>query len=503
MAQSPEAPPAPAAGEGTHQLRRGSLGVFGVAFFVVSAAAPLTAMAGGAPTAIAFSNGAGVPAAYVLVVLMLLVFSVGYTAMARHHTSTGAFYSYIARGLRQRAGGAAALLALLGYNAMQIGLYGLFGVAMSGWLKDPLGDGSGGADVPWWVCSLVALAVISVLGYRQVDLSLKVLAVLVVAEFLVVLVLDVAILARGGSMASGAPISASPFGWEALTGLGGGALALAVLFNSAAFVGFEATTIYSEEARDPRRTVPRATYVAVLTIGVFYVFTTWLMVNAGGLDGVQQFIADLGPDPTVMLFAIGGQYVGTSFVAVMSLLFATSVFAALLAFHNAVARYLYALGREGLLPDTLGRTHAVHLSPHAGSVSQSVLAAVVVVIFVVTDRDPVTQLFVWLTNLGTLAILVLMAMASFAVLAFFRRHPDLDANVWRTLVAPLVAGVALVAAVVFAYLSFDDLIGPQGWLTWGLPLFVPVAAVAGVVAAGVLQRRDPQRYAEMGRHRDI
>ena len=499
MAQSSEAPPAGHAGaDGSHQLRRGSLGVFGIAFFVVSAAAPLTAMAGGAPTAIAFSNGAGIPAAYLLVVLMLLVFSVGYTAMARHHTSTGAFYSYIARGLRQRAGGAAALLALLGYNAMQIGLYGLFGVAMSGFLADPVG-----VDVPWWVCAFVALALISVLGYRQVDLSLKVLSVLVVAEFVVVLALDVAIMAKGGTMATGAPLSASPFGWQALTGLGGSALALAVLFNSAAFVGFEATTIYSEEARDPKRTVPRATYVAVLTIGVFYVFTTWLMVNAGGLGGVQKFIADLGPDPTVMLFALGDAYVGTGFVQVMSLLFATSVFAALLAFHNAVARYLYALGREGLLPDTLGRTHAVHLSPHAGSMSQSALAAVVVALFVVTGRDPVNQLFVWLTNLGTMAILVLMAMASFAVVAFFRRHPDLDTNVWRTLVAPVVAGVALSAAVVFAYLSFADLIGPQGWLTWGLPLLVPVAAVAGVVAAGVLRGRDPQRYAEMGRHRDV
>jgi amino acid transporter len=499
MANAPDAPAGAATTRDTeHRLRPGRLGVLGVAFFVVSAAAPLTAMAGGAPTAIAFSNGPGVPAAYVLVVLLLLLFSVGYTAMARHHTSTGAFYAYIARGLRQQAGGAAALLALLGYNAMQIGLYGLFGVAMSGFLADPVG-----LDVPWWVCSFVALALIAVLGYRQVDLSLKVLGVLVVAEFLVVLVLDVAILAKGGGMGEGASLSLSPLGWDALTGLGGSALALAVLFNSAAFVGFEATTIYSEEAKDPKRTVPRATYVAVLTIGVFYVFTTWLMVNAGGLGGVQDFIASLGPDPTVMLFAIGDTYLGTGFVQVMSLLFATSVFAALLAFHNAVARYLYALGREGLLPDTLGRTHALHLSPHAGSVSQSALAAVVVLAFVVTDRDPVTQLFVWLTNLGTLAIIVLMAMTSFAVVAFFRRHPDLDANVWRTLVAPAVAGVLLVVAAVFAYLSFDDLIGPQGWLTWGLPLLIPVAAAAGVVAAGVLKGRDPQRYAEMGRHREL
>jgi amino acid transporter len=107
-----------------HQLRRGTLGVLGIAFFVVPAAAPLTAMAG-APVAMLLSNGPGIPLAYVVVSVILLIFAVGYTAMARHHTSTGAFYSYVACGLKQPAGGAAAIIALLGYNAMQIGLYGL------------------------------------------------------------------------------------------------------------------------------------------------------------------------------------------------------------------------------------------------------------------------------------------------------------------------------------------------------------------------------------------
>jgi hypothetical protein len=50
-----------------HQLRRGSLGVFGIAFFVISAAAPLTAMAGGAPVAMLLGNGPGIPLAYVVV----------------------------------------------------------------------------------------------------------------------------------------------------------------------------------------------------------------------------------------------------------------------------------------------------------------------------------------------------------------------------------------------------------------------------------------------------
>ena len=128
-----------------HKLRRGSLGVLAISFFVISAAAPLTAVAGGAPVAMLLGNGSGIPAAYVVVSVLLLVFSVGYTAMARHHTSTGAFYSYVTRGLGQPTGGAAAWIALLGYNTMQIGLYGLFGSAPSGFLADQFGW-----DVPWW-----------------------------------------------------------------------------------------------------------------------------------------------------------------------------------------------------------------------------------------------------------------------------------------------------------------------------------------------------------------
>jgi len=224
--------------------------VFAVAFFVISAAAPLTAMAGGAPVAMLLGNGPGIPLAYVVVSLILLIFAVGYTAMARHHTSTGAFYSFVSRGLRQPAGGAAAMIALLGYNAMQIGLYGLFAAAAAGFFSDNLG-----ITLPWWVYALIAMAIIAVLGYRQVDLSVKVLAILVSLEFLIVLILNAAILIKGGQGGT-APLTLAPFTWASFTS---GSVAIALLFNFASFIGFEATTIYSEEARDPQRTVPRAT----------------------------------------------------------------------------------------------------------------------------------------------------------------------------------------------------------------------------------------------------
>ena len=102
------------------------------------------------------------------------------------------------------------------------------------------------------------------------------------------------------------------------------------------------------------------------------------MVEGQGAAGLQEYLAGLEPGPTAFLFALGATYIGGTLTTVMSLLFISSVFAALLAFHNAVARYLFALGREGLVPAQLGRTHRKHLSPHVGSLSQTALAFVIV-----------------------------------------------------------------------------------------------------------------------------
>src|SRR6185369_2401746 len=137
------------AGAGSGQLRRNALGVAAITFFVVSAAAPLTAVAGGYPIAMLLGNGAGVPAAVVLVTLILLVFAVGYTAMARHIANAGSFYAFTSRGLGGVAGGAAAYIALLAYNTMQIGLYGLFGAATAATLSGLPGIGPLVANVPW------------------------------------------------------------------------------------------------------------------------------------------------------------------------------------------------------------------------------------------------------------------------------------------------------------------------------------------------------------------
>lgn len=475
----------PVQGRASTDLRKGALGVGFIVFFVISAAGPLTAVAGGMPIGFLLGNGAGLPSLLLIVIAILLIFSAGYTAMARHVTHAGGFYAFIARGFGGQLGASGAALAILGYNAMQVGLYGLHGVATAAFMKEMVG-----IDLPWWAWAYSAMATIAIFGYRQVDLSAKLLGLLVVGEYIVVLLLDFFILKSGG--AEGPTVA--PFTMSALMG---GAPAIGMLFCFASFVGFEATTIYGEEAKDPERTIPLATYLSVLLIGSFYAFSAWCMVVGAGAGKLVDSIAGLS-DPTLFTFTLAERYAGPWLSTAMSALLVSSVYAGLLAFHNSAARYFYSIGREGLLPEILGQTHAVHKSPHAGSVLQTGIAFFIMTAFVIAGSDPLLTLFSWLTNLATLCVIALMALTSFAVVRFFRKRSDLEQGFLGALLLPTVSGVLLSVVLVLAILHFDVLTGDSGPLSWILPALLPLAGIAGILRAAALRRRDPERHAQLG-----
>ncbi len=469
---------------GSNRLRRNSLGLVAVTFMVVSAAAPLTGVAGAMPIAFLAGNGAGIPATFVFITLVMLAFSVGYVAMSRHVSNAGAFYAYAARGLGGGAGGAVSMIAIVAYNAMQVGLLGLLGGVASGVF------GEFGVVLPWWGWSLIAIALVAVLGYRQVDLSAKVLIVLVALEYLVVLIVAFAILAQGGAAGLSIPF----FDWPTITS---GSITLSILLCLGSFIGFEATTIYSEEARDPERTIPRATYLSVLMIGVFFVFVTWLLIAGAGVAELQSGIAAL-PDPTAFFFEIAGRYVGGPIPAIAGILLVSSLFAAVSAFHNYIARYSYVAGREGLLPAAFGRTHGLHQSPHVGSVAQTVTALIVVGVFAWLGLDPVLNLFTWVSQLGTVGVLAMMAITSAAIIAFFRSG-EASASPLAALILPAVSGVIMAALFVYIFANFGDLTGTTGGaLGWILPSLIPLAGIVGYLMASRLKSADPARYGQMG-----
>ncbi|WP_434604541.1 APC family permease [Pseudomonas sp. Z4-7] len=470
------------------ELKRGALGVGFIIFFVISAASPLSVIAGGFPIGIMLGNGAGTPALLLLALLVLLAFSAGYTAMSRHMTNAGGFYAFTSRGLGGLAGGAAGVLAMFAYNILQVGLYGMFGGVVSGTMASMFG-----LELPWWAYSLLAMASVAILGYRKIDLSARVLSVVVIAEYLAILTLDFAMLKSGGD--SG--INLDSFDRSHVFS---GTPSIGLLFCFAAFIGFEATTIYGEEARNPQRTIPIATYASVLLIGGFYALSVWAMVIGVGADKIVPTLQAL-QDPTTFIYGLSDHFVGPQLTQVIRVLFMVSIYAGLLAFHNAAARYFYAIGRDGLLHSRLGTTHRVHQSPHMGSVLQSLIAAVVVLIFAALDADPILQLFAWFSNLATLCVILLMALTSAAVLVYFRKHPELKLGLWRGRILPGFSCLALLAVLVLAVLHFDVLTGASQLLSYGLCAVIPVALVVGVFLAARLRKVALERYSALGSHK--
>ncbi|MFJ2116451.1 amino acid permease, partial [Streptomyces sp. NPDC087850] len=207
-----------------------------------------------------------------------------------------------------------------------------------------------------------------------------------------------------------------------------------------------------------------------------------------------------------LLFSLTEARLGTAFADLMHVLFVTGMFAALLSFHNVVARYAFAMGREGLLPATFGRTTRSSGAPASGSVLQSVIAVGAIAAFALTDDKPigdptapVLRLFTWMGSVGALGIILLMAAASCAVIVFFVKRGAARAHAPR-LVSSALAIVALLAIVVFTIRDFDLLIGagPGSVLSWVLPAIIGLALAGGLVYGLILRTVKPEVHARIG-----
>jgi amino acid transporter len=448
---------------GQHQLKRNALGTGGIVFVVVAGAAPLAATLGASPL-IFGAVGVGGAGTFVLAGIVLLLFAVGYAAMSRHVISAGGFAAYVSRGLGAPWGFAAAFIALLAYGCMLAGIFGQLGAFAHSIMLD-----KAGVDLPWQAWVAIGLAAVGILGYNDIKLSARVLGVLMITEVLILLILDFAVVGQGGN--SG--LSAVAFEPSKVFS---GAPGVAVMFAFSTFVGFEVAAVYGEEAREPRRTVPRATYIAIALIALFYSFTMWAIAMGYGAAKVADAA---NADPVNFVFGLNERYVGSFTTDLMNFLVLTSLFAAVTAFHNTLSRYVFSLGRAGALPAALGRTHRRSGAPHIASIALTVTTTIIVGIFALFGADPFANLFAWLVGLGTVGVLALLAAVSLAVIVFFRRTPG-DDRPWNTVIAPVLGFAGLVAAIYLSVHNFDALTGVTSGPVTLLPWLIPLAALTGL-----------------------
>ena len=482
-----------------NSLRKSRLGVLGIVFFVVAASAPLVGMTGAVPVAILAGNGAAAPGAYLLVGLVLILFSVGFTAMTSKVTNAGAFFAYVGRGLGRNMGIGSALAMVVGYVAIQLAIYGFFGGLLAGQM-----EASFGIVLPWWVWVLIAWVIVTGLSLLSVDVGAKVLGTLMLLEVISLFVAGIGILLNhSGSMdfaASFSPANIFAGGFE-------GGAGIAIAFALASYIGFEATAIYGEEAKDPKRAVPRATYWAVGLITLLFAVVSFAMVTGLGASTVVDQVATLsegGANPAAVLFSLTETNVGHWLVLVMEWLVVSSLFAGLLAFQNANSRYIYALGRAGVLPKSLGTTNKFG-APTGGVIVTSVLALLVVILFVVQNLDPILNLFFWSSAITAIAVMLVELLVSVAVIRYFMRNPG--THWFKSIVAPAISTIALGFGLYLLMSRFNLLSGlaptPDdagvAWslttLGWTLVLLPFIALVIGILW-GLINKKDEGKLSE-------
>ncbi|ONI92782.1 hypothetical protein ALI22I_01770 [Saccharothrix sp. ALI-22-I] len=484
-------------------------------------------------TVIAQTGVIAMPAAFAVVAVVLALFVPGYLKMSREIDNPSAFYAFIARGLHPAAGVAAALVALVSYWALLVGLFGVIGQATAP-LVEPLGVR------PHWAVTAV-VAVLLVTGLASVKLSLPGVVVLVALVLDVVWIVVTAVVlmvhpAEGTAVAAGA-VRAFSFGDGPVVLLS--ALFATVLPAFLGFVGFETTVVYRDRARD-ERTVPRATVVVVATLGVLYVLGAFAPIVATGPDGVVAAAREHGPE---LVFVLAETHLGAAWVAFGRVLFAFGVVAAMISFTLTVALYAYGLARDGVLPSAVGR-----LSPRTQAPARAAMALLVLNLLAIGGAaylglDPVGHLLLGGGAVGALGVLTLLAATAVAIVVHRRRtqpdpddapaapagfdaKPEFDGPGYRAKgdgsadgtsgsggvtaadgagrksaagTLAVVAAVALVALLVLGVWRFDALLdGPVMLLRWSVPIGFVVVAATGVAYGLWLRRNRPRVYDRIG-----
>ncbi|MFE3027436.1 APC family permease [Nocardia tengchongensis] len=462
---------------------RGRLGVPGLVAAVVAFASPLAAVAGYLAFVIASGNGLGAPVTVSLVGALVLIFSVGYVRMAELVPNPGGFYAYVTAALGKATGLGTGLLTTVGYLVGGFGFYIYGGIVASSAVRDALH----GPDIPWWAYMIAFILVVSTLAYRGIDSSVRALSAVMVFEVGIVLVFDLVVALRGGP--TGRPLDS--FTWHSVAS---GSVPMAALFGLLLFTGFESTTLFREEVKEPAKTIRRATYISVTLITVLFAASAWCLIVAYGTDTV---VGEAQQDPTGIFATAVSNYLGSTMMTVTSVLLVTSIFASQLSLSNSVCRYLFSMGKDGVLAPALGRAHDERHSPHRAAVVLAMFHLVGLVIVLIARQSP-SDMFAWSAFAVAIAILASYFLMSVAVFVFFARRRDGIDTAARLLLAG-IAVVGFAATLIWALLNPEAIAGQESVFNYLIPIGLLLVTVGGAGYAVLLRVRRPDVYRRIGR----
>ncbi len=479
------APGIPDPGHAATPQLGGRLGTWSTTLIVLAFLAPLGGVIGYVPLTIGYGNGLGAPLTYIVVGVALLLFAVGYSALVRTVGRPGAFYAYIAASLGRQIGLGASLLSLSAYLVAGIGFFTYGGIVTS----NTVAQFGGPSGLPWWIGSLALACMVAALSYRGAEFNARVMITIVVFEVIVILAFNaVQFATKGFTRASATVLNPA--------NLGNGSMITAIVFVFVAYVGFEVASVYFEEMRNPRKTVGRATYAAVISLTLFYVMCAWAFILYFGADNAATVAGD-NPAGS-FLAAIEGTF-GHTVGHIVAIQLLTSVLASVLSIANVAARYVFSLGIDRVLPEQLARVHAKTKAPSSASLAINGLILGAIVLIAVTGIDPVV-IYSGMAGASAIAFVAMLALVSLAVLVYFRRDNGSGESWLRTALSPGIGFVFFLVVLVYAVINVDQLTGPDyAGFAYVLISGQFTLLLAGIALARWLKHARPQTYQRIGR----
>ena len=391
--------------------------------------------------------------------------------MAQRMAAVSGLYSYTAKGLGQRTAITAGWSAIFGYGLVAMAsllLVGTYVVQLFVNLGVPVAD-SRLFTVPVILAAAIASSFLMVRGIRvsawftvlMESLSIGVLAVLMIVYF-----------------AFNAPSAnlGSVFAWTGNFD----ALPLGIVVAVSAFVGFESPTTLGGEAHRPFVTVPRAITWTPILMGVLCLLA--VTAQDAALQEAPIAIA-ASSTPLSDLFS----QVSPASAAVLDLGIAASWFGCAIASVNALARIFFCMGREGVAPRIVGRTHPVYRTPSTAIMVIMPVVAIVPISLIVSGASPERGL-VSLFTLGAYGYLGSYILASASLPFFLRRIGE---NTYASWILGAVTSLA-VGAVFWTAAAASIRTGSLQTLIYAGVL------IASIIYATFLRLRLPGRLASVG-----
>ena len=342
-------------------------------------------------------SGAATPFTIVLATACVFCLRWIITLYARRYVGAGGVYDYV----RHISPSLALFTACLYFVGVLL-LSAAGGYSIIGLLCIQIIPTIFGVTIPWWIFACLAALLVflfHMLGSGYVTRGRLLFTTLAV---LPLVFLSLAIIVHGGD--TGNTLNALLPLHTPLPILLQGTLIAVTLF-----VGLEATPSVSEEVKHPRRTIPRATGIALVAIAFLYLLVTYASSIGFGLSHTGKWISDSTPLTTLAIRYVGGWFTIFHDVAVV-----INALTSVSAFTAVITRGMFALSRHGFLPALFGRTtyfRSWSVIPLMGNLCVLCCALFIIIIFTIANVDPLVGFGI------TVTWGLLLVMATYLTLA--------------------------------------------------------------------------------------